>query len=144
MIREISAEQTHLLRHQILRPHQAPDTLVYPGDNATESMHYGAFQDKRMVGIISLYRQETRQFPEEKRAWQIRGMATLPQVRGQGYGGKLLEHGLSYCAQQQGRLVWCNARCHAVGFYQHFGFEPLGDEFIIAEVGPHFFMWRSL
>jgi hypothetical protein len=34
--------------------------------------------------------------------------------------------------------VWCNGRTSATGFYEHFGFTAVGEEFTIEPSGPHY------
>jgi len=41
-------------------------------------------------------------------------------------------------------LIWCNARTSAVEFYRKLGWEILGTEFDVPDVGPHFHMWRRV
>jgi hypothetical protein len=42
------------------------------------------------------------------------------------------------------KLIWCNARTSAVGFYSKLSWEIAGAEFDIPDVGPHFRMWRRV
>jgi len=67
-------------------------------------------------------------------------MASLPEVRGQGYGAAALRYGIAEIRRRAGRLLWCNARSGAVGFYETLGFSIVGDEFEIPPIGPHYVM----
>jgi ribosomal protein S18 acetylase RimI-like enzyme len=71
-------------------------------------------------------------------------MATLPEARGRGLGAALLAACLDHARKQGAALVWCHARTSAVGFYVRAGFEVVGDEFVLPEIGPHFLMWKVL
>ena len=42
------------------------------------------------------------------------------------------------------KLVWCNARTTACGFYEKLGFEKSGPEFEIPGIGKHFIMIKVL
>lgn len=70
--------------------------------------------------------------------FRLRGMVTLPELRGQGIGGRLLDHGVALVARQGGNVVWCNGRTGALPFYRRHGFEAVGNEFETPGTGPHF------
>ncbi|MFV9504457.1 MAG: GNAT family N-acetyltransferase [Oscillochloridaceae bacterium umkhey_bin13] len=135
-IRAITAAETRRLRHLVLRPHQRPEELVYPGDDAPDSLHVGAFRGKQLVGVTTVVRRACPQF-ELPAPWQIEGVATLPEVRGLGYGQAMLDACVAHVAFEGGATLWCNGRTSAAGFYQARGFRPLGPEFVTA-TGPHF------
>ena len=94
-----------------------------------------------MVGIASLYREPG---PGGAHGWRLRGMATAPEVRGQGFGMALLVACVDHVAAGGGGELWCNARGPAVGFYRRAGFDVVGDEFDIPGIGPHVVMTRTV
>lgn len=152
MIRPISAAGTRPLRAAVLRPGVPPDTLVYPGDDHPRVLHAGAFAPgpdgrERLVGIATVYPEPP---PEAYRdeipgdAYRLRGMATLPDVRGAGYGRGLLEACFDHARTHGARALWCNARVVALDFYQQMGLQTVGPEFDIPEIGPHYVMWRGV
>jgi predicted GNAT family N-acyltransferase len=70
-------------------------------------------------------------------------MAVLPQARGRGVGGALLQ-ALMTAAQARGdREVVLSAQTHALPFYARFGFVAEGQEYDDAGI-PHRLMRRSL
>jgi GNAT superfamily N-acetyltransferase len=142
-IREISAAETLPLRLNILRPGRPVETAHFPGDDAPDTRHFGAFQGGQLHGIASLFRGQCHEQPRVP-AFQLRGMATTPETRGAGLGRALVKACVSYAREKHADLIWCNARKVAVGFYQKLGFTILGDEFEISEVGPHFRMFFPL
>jgi len=142
-IRPIAAEETRLLRHLILRPHQAPETLVYPGDLEPESLHTGAFVDGRLAGIASVVHRPMPGGTDEA-GWQLRGMAVLPEFRRKGYGEAMVRACIAHVARNGGTILWCNARKLAVPFYRSLGFAIEGKEFEVPTTGPHFVMWRTV
>ncbi len=142
-IRQVDLRAARQMRHDLLRAHQQPWEIVYTGDDAFDSLHVGAFRDEVLVGIASVMR-EPPPDTDHPSAWRIRGMATLPEVRGQGYGGALLERCLSHVLNHGGTLVWCTARVPAAGFYRRYGFESEGDVFELPAIGPHVLMRRSV
>lgn len=140
-IRSVPASQTHPLRHALLRPDQTRDQLCYPGDSAARTLHTGAFAEGELIGVASVYQDPDGDPPG---TWRLRGMATEPAVRGEGYGRGLLKACLGHVARLDGSLVWCNARSHAVGFYARHGFATRGDEFDLPGIGPHYRMERAV
>jgi ribosomal protein S18 acetylase RimI-like enzyme len=145
-IRAISVLQARELRALVLRPNQPPETTVFVGDDDTDALHLGAFHQQELAGIVTILHQAPKDFTGDDidRLWVLRGMATLPLVRGQGYGVALVLSGCAYVARQQGTFLWCDARESALGFYQKLGFVIRGNRFDVPISGPHFRMWREI
>ena len=140
LIRRITAEEVRPLRHSVLRPGQALEETVYPGDDA--GVHLGAFDGDRLVGIASLYLED--RVGGRDGGWRLRGMATDAGVRGAGYGAALLAGCVEEVAGAGGTELWCNARMVAVGFYRRAGFEVVSEEFDVPGIGPHVVMTRPV
>tara|TARA_A100000171_G_scaffold365_2_gene608 strand:+ start:1333 stop:1791 length:459 start_codon:yes stop_codon:yes gene_type:complete len=139
-IRELSAAQTRPVRQRVLRPHQRPEELVYPGDDDADTFHLGAMSAAGdVLAILSMYRhaQPPTDPDGEPRAWRIRGMASVPEARGTGLGRVLVEHARDRVWAIHHDPIWCNARENAFGFYQKLGFEIVGGIFEIEGIGPH-------
>ncbi len=144
MIRTISAAETIAVRWPILRPGFPRETAVFDGDDAPGTLHFGAFDGDALVGVASTYLAPFLAKPEVSPTWQLRGMATLPEVRGAGFGQALLDACVAAAREKGAALIWCNARTSAAKFYAQHGWQVAGAEFDIATVGPHFRMWRGL
>lgn len=140
----IRAEQTIDVRLPVLREGLPRAAAVFDGDNAPGTKHFGVFLAEHLVAVASIYEASFPEKPEVQRAWQLRGMATLPHARGRGCGRTLLEVCVEESRAARGQLLWCNARTAALQFYRRHGLHIAGDEFEIPGVGPHFRMWRSL
>ena len=84
-LRAIAAAEARPLRHAILRPNQSLAELVYPDDDAADTLHAGAFEGDALVGVASVYR-EAPPGERDERAWRLRGMGTLPNARRAGGG----------------------------------------------------------
>jgi GNAT superfamily N-acetyltransferase len=143
VVREISAAETWPLRLSVLRPNRPISAARFPGDDLPTTKHFGAFLSDELVGVASLF---SAQLPERsgEKALQLRGMATAPDVRGAGLG-KALVIACEACTRDMGlKLIWCNARTSAVGFYQKLGWQIVSEQFEIPDVGPHFRMWRRV
>jgi len=138
-VRVISSVEALPLRQTVLRPGRSIAASQFPGDDAVATCHYGAFSEGQLLGIASLYFAELPEQPGAT-AWQLRGMATAPEARGMGFGRALVLACIAFARESGARLLWCNARTTAVGFYLKLGFQTLGGEFEIPDVGPHFRM----
>lgn len=66
-------------------------------------------------------------------------VATHPDHRGRGIGGRVLKHALEVCA---GREVTMHAQAYLREWYERFGFVAEGNEFQEAGI-PHIFMRRA-
>jgi ribosomal protein S18 acetylase RimI-like enzyme len=72
-------------------------------------------------------------------------MATAAAARGQGIGAAVLAAVVDALSARGARLLWCEAREAAIGFYERNGFQADGAVYIAAETGlPHRYMWREL
>jgi GNAT superfamily N-acetyltransferase len=142
-LRFISAKETHTLRLTVLRPGRPVEAAFFSGDDLPETRHLGAYCENQLLAIASLYRAE---FPGQPGtpAFQLRGMATAPEAQKSGLGRALLGAAVDYVRQEGVDLLWCNARTSALDFYQKAGFEIVGKEFDIHDVGPHFRMILNL
>jgi len=143
LVRPISAVQVRALRHALLRPFEPPEKIVYSGDDEPDTLHAGAFEGEAFVGIASVCREPMAGSPDSGQ-WRLRGMATVPAVRGRGAGRALLTACFDHIRARGGSLLWCNARVVALGFYTHLGFVAQGEEFQIVPIGPHYVMTRRL
>lgn len=144
MIRAIAAGETVAIRWPVLRPGFVRETAVFDGDDAATTMHFGAFEGDTLVGVASIYLAPFPAQPEVSPTFQLRGMATLPEVRGAGFGKALLDACVAAAREKGAALIWCNARTGAADFYSKNGWEIVGAEFDIPTVGPHFRMALEL
>jgi len=133
----------HALRRQVLRPGQPWSSVDHDYDSWSDTFHVAAFGPRGEVAGCASFHPDTAPHRPESAAdktWRLRGMASLPEVRGQGYGAAALRYGIAEIQRRGGTLLWCNARSGAVGFYERLGFSIVGDEFEIAPIGPHYVM----
>lgn len=75
---------------------------------------------------------------------QLRGMAIDNNYQHQGIGKLLVEKTIPQLAShKESLLIWCNAREHAVSFYERLGFETIGERFWIDDAGFHYVMIKK-
>ena len=89
-IRPISAEETHLVRHPMLRKNRPIEDCVFEGDDLETTIHIGAFHEFRLVGVASAFLQQHTQL-KSKSSYQIRGVATVEQYHRLGIGIALMK-----------------------------------------------------
>ncbi len=142
-LRRITADEAFPLRFGILRRSLPPAGSHYPQDQDPLTVHLGAFLDGRLVSVGSLL-PDPQEDGVAEGVFRLRGMVTVPECRGRGLGGTLLDRGVDLVARQGGRLVWCNGRTGAMDFYRRHGFEPVGEEFETPGTGPHFRFVRTI
>ncbi len=133
------------LRCALLRPGLPPETAQFEGDDEAGTVHLGAYRADKAepVGVVTLV---TRPFADqpERPAFQLRGMAVAAELQGHGVGRQLVEQCFAVARERGKKVIWCNARTPASGFYRILGFEIIGPEFEIPTAGPHYRMWRAL
>jgi GNAT superfamily N-acetyltransferase len=135
-IRRIAARDTIALRDSVLRPDLPPGGSHYPGDDTPDTLHLGIYvtdsAQSMLTAVATLCREP---MPGEKTSssWRLRGMATLPQYRGGGFGKQLAQRCITYAAQQRGTLVWCTSRVATVPFYSALGFAECSNPFSLLQ-----------
>ena len=142
-IRRLKPEETHGLRHQVLRPNQPPEACIYPGDDDQTTFHLGAYRQGELICIASFYL-EPHPSVRAQMAYRLRGMATAPDYRGQGIASEVSSFAINELRLSGCDKLWCNARTSAVPLYDRAGFTKIGDEFEIDPIGPHFLMVRLI
>lgn len=144
-LRDASATEIIALRHAALREGMPRSAAQFDGDHGPSTQHYGAFDagpfGSHTLCCVSYMPTDFEGQP----AWQLRGMATRADVRGGGIGRRLLTFAEASLREVGPlRQMWCNARSHAVGFYEKQGWAIASDAFHIETVGPHFQMTKRL
>jgi ribosomal protein S18 acetylase RimI-like enzyme len=139
----IKPEETHELRHRVLRPHQKIEDCNYPGDNTATTFHLGIKENETLVCIGSLYLETNTEFTEPDQ-YRLRGMATDPDFRGRNFGRKLIDEMEKILTQRGATFVWCYAREKAFDFYTKVGFKIHGPFFEVPGIGRHKVMFKHL
>lgn len=134
----VPVEEIFPLRWAVLRTGMPREAAVYPEDARDDVFHIAAYDEAgAVVGCVTFF-PDILPGEEGVSAYRFRGMGSDPQVRGKGFGAAALLAGLRECAARGASLVWCNGRTSATGFYEHFGFTAVGEEFTIEPSGPHY------
>ncbi|MFD1603986.1 GNAT family N-acetyltransferase [Flavobacterium artemisiae] len=142
-IKEIPSQETYAVRQPVLRQGKPIESCIFEGDDLPTTHHFGLFENEKLIGIISLFKQINTIFAAENQA-QIRGMAVLENHQKKGFGEALVKHCENYCESQNVDLIWFNARTAAVGFYKKMNYQVAGEPFDIKDVGEHYLMFKQL
>ena len=142
-LKYLSAADTHELRLKVLKVPNAEYAYDYKGDNLPSTFHLGLMQGKELVCIASFFDNSCAQDPEAN-AVQLRGMATDQAFHGHGFGKLIMQKAFEACREKGYELLWCNARVHAIPFYEKLGFEVISEPFMVPRVGMHRVMKRKL
>jgi len=129
------------VRWHVLRPGAPEQAARFPGDDAPETLHVGAFVGDRNICCAT----GTRADWQGKPAWQLRGMGVVADYQKRGVGQLVLAK-LEELVRQTSdiRQLWCNAREEALGFYEKQGWRVASERFMVEDVGPHFKMVREI
>jgi Acetyltransferases len=131
---QVSVDAIIPLRHRMLRQGLPLDSARFPGDDDQATLHFAASESGVPVCCLTLMAAEW----EGRDAWQLRGMATASEFQGQGVGRRLFVHAMAEARRMSPeRLMWCNARVSAIGFYERVGWGVVSEEFEIPLAGPH-------
>ena len=142
-INKITAFETIIVRHPVLRTGKPIATCHFEGDDLPTTSHFGLYFENQLVAIISSFKVQNKLFIEENQ-YQIRGMAVLEEFQKKGFGEQLLHYCENVIRIKKGELIWFNARETAVGFYKKSGYEIIGGQFEIPDVGPHFILFKKI
>ena len=140
----VSAQEGQALRMAVLRPRQSAGESMYAREADPATAHYAALGPDG--GVLAVGSVMAEAHPREPRAgdWRVRGMATRPELRGRGLGAMVLRALEDHARERGGLRAWCNARTGARAFYEREGWSTEGEEFEIAQIGPHFLMSKPL
>ena len=140
IIRRISGPEVIDLRHTVLREGLPRETAIFPGDDDPNARHYGAFENGRLLGCVTLHPSKWEDSP----AFQLRGMAVVPDLQSRGIGKSLIDFLEQDLSANPIRQLWCNARVPAADFYSKLGWRIVSDVFEIPTAGPHVRMTKCL
>lgn len=140
LVKMIRAADVYPLRLLVLRPGGTLQDCIWPNDDATTTVHFGATNHAGdILAVASFYLQHHPDLTAHHPV-QLRGMASHPDVRGQGYGKAIVRHAAAHFCNTGCDVMWCNAREVAVGFYENLGFAIQGEPFFIPKIGKHWVM----
>ena len=145
-VRFAEASELIDLRHRVLRATLPREAAVFELDTSPDAFHVAAFEGSRAVCCATFHPGHWEGEP----AWQLRGMATDAEYRGQHLGRRVLaaaERFMQVHPLGRGgivRLMWANCRLIAQNFYQRQGWTIASELFEIDVAGMHYKMFKRL
>ena len=120
-------EKSLVIRNDVLR--KPLNLNIYDEDLSDEEdqIHFVLEKDNQILGTVSLV------VHYKKNTGKLRQMATIPEVRGDGYGRMLVHELEKYAVNNEMKTVLLHARQYAIGFYQKMGYTICSEPF--EEVG---------
>ena len=142
-INKVDAEKIRPLRHSELRKGQDFSTTSYLKGYEEGTFHMACTVDDKIITCATFYAQTSMKIKSNK-AYRLRGMATDSNFQRKGYASDLMQESFKELKKRDCDMVWCNARLGAVDFYKSVGFKIIGEIFDIAEIGPHYYMYKEI
>jgi len=142
-VKKINSNTTFQVRQPVLRPGKPIESCIFEGDDLETTTHLGLYNNSKLAGIVSIFASCHKLFPQIGQ-FQLRGMAVLDEFQKKGYGERLVSEAEICIREQNGSLIWFNAREAAVDFYKKMGYEIVGDAFDIPTIGIHFVMRKMV
>jgi predicted GNAT family N-acyltransferase len=142
-ITKVDAEKVRALRHSELRKGQDFSTTSYLKDYEEDTFHMACIVDEKIVTCATFYPEKSSKLKSDN-TYRLRGMATDSDFQRKGYATDLMNESFKELKNRDCDMVWCNARLVAVDFYKSSGFKITGEIFDIAEIGPHYYMYKEI
>jgi predicted GNAT family N-acyltransferase len=128
-VRLVGATDVRPLRREVLRVAMPEATVDFEGDDDGSTYHLAVFDTSDSIVAVSSWMERPLSEDPDRRAIQLRGMATKVHLQGFGLGALLLDFGIRTAREKTVDLVWANARDSALSFYLRNGFEIIGEGF---------------
>jgi len=142
-ITKVDADKVRALRHSELRKGQDFSTTSYLKDYEEDTFHMACIVDEKIVTCATFYPEKSIKIKSDN-TYRLRGMATDSSFQRKGYATGLMSESFKELKNRDCDMVWCNARLVAVDFYKSSGFKIRGEIFDIAEIGPHYYMYKEI
>ncbi|MCK6438820.1 MAG: GNAT family N-acetyltransferase [Planctomycetes bacterium] len=135
--RLITLDEAISVRLLTVRAGKTREECFLPGDEHPSTLHYGGVDETGRVVCTLTMIDKAAPNSAIAPARQLRAMGTDPKVQGKGVGRLVVEFTVADQKKRGAKLIWCNARMSALGFYERLGFIAHGPEFELPPWGPH-------
>ena len=157
MINVIQVEASALrgVRHKVLWPFMnSLEEAVIDIDQSEGAIHLAGVVSGKIVGCASLFIQDCHRYPEffdEKKVYRLRAMGVDQELQGSGVGAAIIKEAEEACSRKGVKVIWCDAREIAWGFYTKQGFKFACQDdgyeceaYKVRNVGLHKMMYKRI
>src|SRR5690606_34782629 len=88
-IKRITAIDTYVVRHPMLRENKPIETCAFEGDLDENTLHLGLYYQSDLIGVATFIKNNNQLFRETNQ-YQLRGMSLLKPYQGKGLGKLLI------------------------------------------------------
>ena len=144
-IHQVAPGLLHEIRRKVLRGGDPDASVVDPRDDEPTALHFAGLLGSRVVVSASFYPTTAPMAPDFV-GYQLRYMATEPDVQGVGYAARVLATAEVELRRLGAQIIWANGRDSALGFYRSTGWRTIaGSEHLSAETRlPHTVIYKGL
>ena len=118
------------------------------------AIHLAGMKGEEVVGVASLFLQNCDRFSgffEGEKVYRLRAMGVRAEARGNGVGEAIINEAVRILKAEDVKVIWCDAREVAWGFYKRCGFAFVADKddvecdvYTVPNIGLHKMMYRRL
>tara|TARA_A200000113_G_C8659455_1_gene288566 strand:- start:96 stop:452 length:357 start_codon:yes stop_codon:yes gene_type:complete len=116
---------------------------TFEGDTRINSIHIGAFNNNKILGGVSLIKNNCNENSEVD-CFQLRGLCVYNEFQNYGIGTKIIHKIENIISEMNIKYVWMNARESAVKFYLNLGYTNSNKSKIIGNIGLHYMLYKYL
>jgi len=99
---------------------------VEPDSESLEKMFRDTAKSEHLDDLLATFEKMEKSHPREAH-WYLPQIGVDPNVQGKGIGAALMRHALARCDQEQALAYLEASKPQNVPFYQHHGFEVMGE-----------------
>ena len=142
-IKIINSYELHDIRSKVLRNGLDPKMCTFEGDTLINSIHIGAFNNNKILGGVSLIKNNCNE-NNEVDCFQLRGLCVYNEFQNHGIGTKIIHKIEKIISEMNIQYIWMNARESAVKFYLNLGYINSNKSMIIGNIGLHYMLYKYL
>ena len=142
-IKIINSYELHDIRSKVLRNGLDPKMCTFDGDTRENSIHIGAFNKNKIIGGVSLIKNNCK-INNEKKCFQLRGLCVYDKFQNHGIGTQVISKIENIITKKNTKYIWMNARESAIKFYLNLGYINSNKTKIVRNVGLHYMLYKYL
>ena len=142
-IKIINSNVLYDIRSKVLRNGLDPKRCTFDDDNKKSSIHIGAFNNNKIIGGVSLIKNNCNENGEVG-CFQLRGLCVYNEYQNCGVGTRIIRKIEDIIYEKNIKYIWMNARESSVKFYLNLGYTNSNKSKIIRNIGLHYMLYKYL